>query len=377
MTYTRFVLKNVLRNKRRSALAVLSIACSLFLVMTLQVALDQVLNPPETDWSVLRMTVRGKSMTEQLPISYRDRIARIPGVRRVMLFHYFGGIYQEPKNFFVNFGIDPDLNWEMFPEHAITPAHRKAFVATKDGAAVGEDIMSKFGWKVGDRVTLKGSIFPVDLDFQIVATFKSSAFNAFFFHYDYFNEAMHGINKVGNFWVQAENPGVMASVMERIDAEFRNSSAETRTETEKAFRLNFLSTLGNIKALAGSLMTVIAFTMILVAGSTMAMTIRERTREIGILKSLGFPSRTVLGLILSEALIISLLGFGVACVGSLGLRFLDVRQATQGFVDRLSATPKMFVVSFSVALGIGMIGALYPAMRASAMTITSALRRTN
>lgn len=385
MTLSRFVLKNALRNKRRSTLAILSIACSLFLVMTLQTALDQVLNPPETDASVLRMAVRGKLIIQPLPIAYMDRIAKVPGVRRVMPLQWFGGYYQDPKNFFANFAIDPDKNWDIFPEFEISPEHRAALVATRDGAIVGEKLMAKYGWKIDDKVTLRGTIFPFDVDLKIVGTYRSDFFNAVYFRYDYFNDGLKQVGEVGmirpdlvaNIWIQAENREVMPEIKERVDALFRNNPIETMTETEKAFRLDFLSTLGNIKALAGSLMGVIAFTMMLVAGGTMAMTIRERTREIGILKSIGFPGRTVLGLILAEALLISLLGFVIACFGSFGLGLVEVQRATNGVVERLMATPRTFAVTLLFGVGIGFFGAIYPASRASAMTITEALRRLN
>lgn len=375
MTLGQFVVRNVLRNKRRTTLTVFSIAVSLFLVVTLRAALEEVINPRESDTSVLRLATRGTTLTAFLPISHGKKIEAISGVKHVMPMQWFGGQYRDPKDFFPNFAVDAVTIWSMFPEFVASPETQEAFKKRKDGCVVGEDLMEKYGWTVGDRLTLKGTFFPVDLEFEIVGTYRQEEYNGLYFRWDYMNEALGKPDTVQNFWIMAENEAVMPSIAKQVDEMFRNTANETRTETEKAFRLEFLSTLGNVRGLVGSILTVIIFTMVLVSGSTMAMTIRERTREIGILKSMGFPRRLVLGLILGEALFIAMLGLAIACVASLGISQIGLGEATMGFIQRLVVRPKIYVMALTVAISIGFLGSIYPALRASGMTITQALRR--
>lgn len=377
MTYSRLVLRNTLRNRRRTGLTVLSVAFSLFLLITLYTLLDTIMNPPEGDETELRLAVRrSTSLADAMPIAYEKKIVGVPGVELVLPLQWFGGYYIEPKNFFANFATDPARVFEMFSELNVSEETKAAMLADRRAAVAGVALMERYGWKVGDRITLKGTIFPVDLEFILVGSYTHETNQSnFYFRYDYLDEAMGGWGQIGSFWVRAASAGKVPEVAEAIDAIFRNTPAETKTETEKAFLLGFVSMLGNVQAIIGSVAMVIVFTMLLVASSTMAMTIRERLREIAILKSMGYPPHTVLGIILAEAVLISVLGGAVACLGAIALSFTDMYTLTMGFVERFNASPAMLAGTLAVGAAIGLAAGLFPALQASWMTISEALRR--
>lgn len=377
MTYSRLVLRNALRNKRRTALTVLSVAFSLFLLITLYTLLDALMNPPEGDQTELRLAVRrSTSLADAMPIAYEKKITTVPGVELVLPLQWFGGYYMEPKNFFANFATDPHRLFDMFPELGVSEETKQAMLEDRRAAVAGIGLMERYGWKVGDRVTLKGTIFPVDLEFILVGQYTSERDESnFYFRFDYLDEAMGGMGRIGSFWVKAANAEKVPEVAEAIDGIFRNTPAETKTETEKAFMLGFVSMLGNVQAIIGSVAMVIVFTMLLVASSTMAMTIRERLREIAILKSMGYPPLTVLGIILAEAVLISVFGGVVACLGAITLSFSDMYTLTMGFVEKFDATPALFATTLVVGATIGLAAGLIPALQASWMTISEALRR--
>ncbi len=377
MTYSRFVFRNAFRNKRRTALTVLSVAFSLFLLITLYTLLDSLMNPPEGDQTAQRLAVRrSTSLADSMPIAYEMKIETVPGVELILPLQWFGGYYKEPKNFFANFATDPNRVWEMFPELEVTDEEAEAMLADRRAAIAGQALMNRYGWKVGDRVTLKGTIFPVDLEFILVGDYVSERNDSnFYFRYDYFDESLGNAGRIGSFWVMAESAERVPEIADNIDALFRNTPAETKTETEKAFMLGFVSMLGNVQAIIGSIAMVIVFTMLLVTSSTMAMTIRERLREIAILKSMGYPPKTVLGIILGEAVLISFFGGLVACLGAFALRFADVYSMTMGFVEKFDASPQLFAMTLTVGVAIGLAAGVIPAVQASWMTISEALRR--
>lgn len=377
MTFSRFIFRNALRNKRRTALTVLSVAFSLFLLVTLYTLLDSIMNPPEGDETALRLAVRrSTSLADPMPIAYEKKLVTVPGVTLVLPLQWFGGYYKEPKNFFANFATDPNRVWDMFPELAVTEETRQAMLADRRAAVAGKGLMDRYGWKVGDRVTLKGTAFPVDLEFIIVGQYLSERNESnFYFRYDYLDEAMDNPGQIGSFWLKAESGDRVPEIAETVDKMFHNTPAETKTETEKAFMLGFVSMLGNVQAIIGSVALVIVFTMLLVASSTMAMTIRERLREIAILKSMGYPPRTVLFIILGEAVLISFMGglVGTGCAASLGL--VDMYSLTMGFVEKFSVTVPLVIGTLLIGVAIGLVAGLVPALQASWMTISEALRR--
>ncbi|MCX7048565.1 MAG: ABC transporter permease [Candidatus Sumerlaeota bacterium] len=377
MSFQRFIIKNVFRNKRRTALTVLSIGFSLFLLIALTTFLEILLGPPQTEASALRLiTHRSTSIAEEMPLAYLDKIKRIPHVQCVAPLQWFNGAYKELKNQFANFATDPVAFWELRPEIKVSDETKRRFASERMGCVPAENLMKRFGWKVDDRITLKGTIYPVDLEFVIVGDYYDpNDRNSFFFRHDYLNEALGKRNAVGSYYLRVDKPESVPAVADAVDGMFRNSPAETKTETEKAFILGFVSMLGNIRVLVGSIASVVIFTMLLVAASTMAMAIRERTGEIAILKAIGYPRRVILFLILGEALFIAMLGFGVGLVLIRILRSMDLVGVTQGFIQNFSPSWAIYAMTLLVAAGIGVFSGIVPAWRASSQTITGAMRQ--
>ncbi len=376
MTLQTYIYKNILRNKRRTALTVLSIGFSLFLLIVLYTFLDLLLNPPMTEQSALRLAVkRSTSLADQMPMAYIEKVRKVPHVKQAIPLQWFNGVYKEPKNFFANFASD-DTVFSMFPELQISEHDKQAFAREKTGAIVGEGLMSRFNWKVGDRVTLLGTIFPVNLEFLIVGTYNHEMDkNNFYFHYDYLNESLGSPNQVGAIWVMTDAMENVPQVAENIDALFRNSPAETKTDTEKAFVLGFVSMLGNVRVMVGSIMMVVVFTMLLVAASTMAMTIRERLREIAILKAIGYTRNGILYLILGESTLIGFLGFLTGSALAWSLNLIDLYKLTQGFIQVFKPGAQIYLICLAVGVGIGLISGAIPALQAANMTISEAARR--
>ena len=223
---------------------------------------------------------------------------------------------------------------------------------------------------------MMGTIFPVDLDLTIVGIFQNkTAQNMLYFNYNYLNEAMGNLNQVGAFTIRADSPNAVPEVCSRIDTMFRNSLAETKTETEKAFVLGFVSMLGNIQVIIGSIAGVVVFTMLLVAISTMAMTVRERIREVAILKTMGLQRKAILGLVIAESLFISLFGTGIGTFLGELLRLVNMDQATQGFIQRYDPGPETYLAVVCAGFAIGIISGFFPAWQAANMTITAAMKR--
>lgn len=355
----------------------LSIAFSLFLLMALLTFMKSLLNPVVEEVSALRLITSGSSsLAEMLPIAYKDKIRRIPGVVNISPLQWFNGVYKDPKYMFANFATDPRTIFDIYSEQKITPETRAAFIARRDGAVAGDDLMERFGWKAGDRITLMGTTFPVDMELTIVGNFHYPDYqNVLYFRYDYLNEAMGNFNQIGAYVIKTTDAGIAPKVGVAIDDMFRNSSVATRTDTEKAFVLGFISMLGNVQGIIASVAGVVVFAMLLVAISTMSMTVRERMREVAILKALGYQRRTVLALVMGEALLISLVGAFVGMGMGEILRFADIDKATQGFITRYNPSPLNYLAVIAAGIVIGLISGFIPAWQAANMSITGAMKR--
>lgn len=387
MKFLRLIFKNILRNRRRTFLTVASIAVSLFLVATLRSVLTELQNPPETPDSALRLITRHKvSLFNALPISYRQKIARTEGVEAVFGSMWFGGIYKDPSNFFPNFSVDVDQFFQVNPDMKISTDQQLAFIKDRIGCVVGDHLAKRFGWKIGDRIHLKGSLFQIDPELTIRGIYSggNDEGSGLYFQWDYFNEGMIKLGMASNasftgtFTIRARSVEDVPRVAERIDAFFQNSTAPTKTETEKAFIISFLAVLGNVQLFITGICSVVIFTVILVASNTMAMSIRERWREIGVLKTLGFENRQVLWLLVGESL---LLAMGGAAIGTFGAKFLfsnvDMAQATAGFMQKLRVTAETQILCLSLGLLVGILASGFPAWRASRRPAVEAIRRVN
>jgi putative ABC transport system permease protein len=324
MKFLSLVWSNLKRRKLRTALTLLSVlvAFVLFgLLSALKLALAGGVNIAEANRLVVRHRV---SFIQLLPQSYMARIARIPGVSVVSHQTWFGGVYQDPKNQFGTFPVEPETYLTMNPDIVLSEDQKQAWLKTRTGAVIGQMLATRFNWKVGDRVPLTSPIWPNKSggawQFDIVAIFDDTKAlrnrSAFIFRYDYFDEARsRGQGAVGWYQVRVDNPKNAAEIAKAIDAEFANSSAETKAETEGAMFQSFAKQIGDIGTIVSLIVAAVFFTILLVAGNTMAQSVRERTQELGVLKAVGFSNELVLGVVLGESLVIALLG------GVIGLLF--------------------------------------------------------
>ena len=379
MTLPGFILRNALRNKRRLTLTVLSVALSLFLFVTLRTALKLMTQPPTTEQAALRLAVRNKvSIANVLPEKHQYRIERIPGVKYCSKFTWYGGIYKDMEHSnFAQFGVDADEILKIFSEMEIEPQQQEAFVRERTACLVGTKLMQRFKWKVGDRITLLGAAWPCDLELVIRAVYRGNGIDEtmVMFHHDYFDEQLGKLGLVGTYWLKADNAEVIPDVIERIDRAFANTDSETKTETERAFQLEFVSMVGNVKVFLGAILMVIVFTMLLVTASTMSMAIRERTREIAILKALGFDGAQIFGLILAEAFGLAMTGGIIGCFGAKWLfTNLDIYKMSQGFIPIFPISTDTIALGLVVAGMLGLISSLAPTFATLKLTVVEGLK---
>ena len=372
-----FIIRNALRNKRRVVLTVLSVAMSLFLFTVLQTALKELSQPSVSEDSALRLIVRHRvSLANVLPVKYQSRIENMPGVEVCSKFTWFGGVYIDEKNFFPQFACEADKIDRLFSEAVFDPKQMADFIRDKAGCLVGIKTMDRFGWKIGDKITLKGTIWECDPELTIRAVYREGIDETdLFFHHEYFDELTGDMGLTGTFWIKAKNAEAIPGLMERIDRTFRNTDAETKTETERAFQLGFISMFGNIKTLIGSISLVIVFTMILVTASTMSMAIRERMREIAILKAVGFDGFQVLGLILAESFGLAMAGGFIGCFGAwLLFSHINVYELTNGFFIKFEVTPHILAGGMIIAAVLGVVSCAVPAYNCIRMSIVGGLK---
>jgi putative ABC transport system permease protein len=381
MTVPGFILRNAFRNKRRLLLTLLSVALSLFLFTMLQTALRELTQPAQTEESALRIVVRHKvSLGNVLPVKHQSRIERLPGVHTCMKLTWFGGIYKDPKDFFPQFAVDAGKITDIFAEAKFDPQEVAAFLKDRTGCIVGVKTMDRFGWKVGDKITLQGAIWPCDPQLTIRGVYRGGIDETnLFFHHEYMDELCGKLGLTGTFWIRAESADAIPGLIQRIDETFANTDAETKTETERAFVLEFVSMIGNVKVLIGSICSVIVFTMILVTASTMSMAIRERSREIAILKAVGYDGRQLFGLILAESFGLALTGGFLGCFGAwLGtwalFQRVNIAAVSNGMFIKFEVTPHIVVSGMLIAVVLGLVSCLVPAYTSIRTSVVAGLK---
>lgn len=385
MTLKHLVWANLKRKKLRTMLTFLSIVVA-FVLFGLLCAIKQALVGSVDLAGVDRLIVRHKvSIIQLLPESYKARIEKIPGVKLVTHQTWFGGIYQDPKNFFMQCPVIPQEFMAMFPEFILPPDQMKAWLATRTGAIVGRKTAERFHWKIGDRVPIQSTLWSRPdgnrtWEFDIVGIYdgreKGTDTTALFFRYDYFDEARReqwGKGLVGWYTVRVADPGHAADVARRIDEEFENSPAETKTEPEGAFIQGWARQIGNITLIVATILTAVFFTILLVAGSTMSQAVRERIGELGVLKAIGFTNGQLLGLVLSESCLLTVGG------GALGLALAWVLAArgdpTGGLLPLFYLPTADLGVGLGIAVVLGILTGVFPARRATRLRVADALRR--
>lgn len=378
MTVSTFIIKNALRNKRRAFLSVSSVAASLFLLVMLQVALREFTQPPESSGAELRAAVRNKiSLTNPLPARQRPIIEKIPGVAGVTPFTWFGGKYKGEEGMsFAQFAIDPKALGTVFTDAKMDAEGYKNFLEQKDSCVIGRLTATKYGLKPGDRFVLDSTVYPGSLSFRVAGIYYGTPDDRnMLFRQDYLDDSLGTPGQVGMWWLKVKSAEDMPRVTAAVNKAFENTSAEVRAESERAFQLGFISMLGNIKTLVGSISTVVVFTLVLVSASTMSMAIRERFRELAILKALGFRRRELFAFILAES-------FGLAAAGAIiGIgsayclfNFGDISKMTNGIFLTFEVTPRIVGVSALVAALLGIVSAIAPAISVARMSVVSGLK---
>ncbi|HEX4999363.1 MAG TPA: FtsX-like permease family protein [Terriglobia bacterium] len=381
MKFVSFVLRNTFRNRRRTVLTVLSIGMSLFLICTLRTLLEALENPPATPESARRVLTRhATGLANNMPVAYKERILKVPGVEFAVSNQWFGGEYIDPANFFARFAVDADHFFDVYPDYQVeSPEQRETFLKNRTASLAGKRLAKRFDWKVGQTITLKGDIFPVDVETRIAGFLEGgNSDDSFYFHWDYLNELIpkEMADRPGTFVIRAGSSDDVPAIVDSVDSMFQNSAAPTKTETEGAFILGFVSMMGNVRFLITSISTVVLFTVVLVAANTMAMSIRERTGEIAILKTLGFTPGLILTMTIVESALIAVTG---GLLGALAGRYLyrglDMGAVTQGFVPFLDVRWETVGFAGAVSLAVAVISTFFPALNVSRMPIAVALRR--
>jgi putative ABC transport system permease protein len=383
--YLPLILKNCWRNRRRTVLTVASIGismCLLGVMMSMYHAFY--LSEPAAD-EALRLVVRNRvSLTVPIPLSYMTRIKQIPGVREAMIGNWFGGTYKDnrdPKNMFARFAIEPEKLFRVYGELRLPDDEKKAFLQDRTACIIGRDIANSHNLKVGDRLPLIGDIYPGTWEFTIRGIFDwPRASDVMYFNKEYVEQSLpeRRRGQVGLYYVLIDDPANTGRISAAIDDMFRNSTAETKTETEQAFSVGFLSLLGNVKMFLMAIAGAVTFTILLVSANTMAMSVRERVREVGVLKTLGFAPGEILTLILGEALSISVAGGVIGYLISAGMMRAVVKSPMGGFLPALPPIePGVALACIATAGLVGMGSALIPALGASRISIVDALRTTD
>jgi putative ABC transport system permease protein len=373
-----FVARNTVRNRRRTILTVLSIGLSFFLICTLRTLLDKLESPLPFPNSGRRAVVRhATSLGLTLPISYRDRIRGVQGVEAVSVAQWFGGVYRDPSIFFAQYAVDANHLFDIYPEtRTESPEQKDEFIHNRTAALAGTSLRDRFGWKVGDRITLKGIALPVDVE-TTIAGFVSGGGNDrnFYFHWDYLNE-LFPEDATQTIFLIARDSSDLPAISEAVDGMFANSSAPTRTEAEAAFIVGLMSMWGNVRRLVIAISTAVLFTLILIASNTMAMSIRERSAEMAILRALGFTPGIVIGTLIGESSLICVAG---GLLGSLGSRYIyravDLTSVSSGLIQNLDVRWQTVLLSASIALMAAIVSTFVPAFFASRIPIATAVRR--
>ncbi len=380
MSWLGWVAKNLLRNRRRTALTVASVAVSLFLVALLAAGYRFLTAPARSGGTELLLLVSPRaSMTATMPLWYKDRIAALPGVVAVSPFGYFAGDYGGGSALIPALGFEPHLAFRFFPDWRVSPQAKRRFFGEKQAMIVGRALARKYGWRVGQHIHLTSPLplySNLSLEFIIAGIYDSPhQMDTAVFHWDYLNNALGSMDEASEFWVRARSAADVPRLTRAIDALFRNAPVPTRTGTLKQAMLDFLNLLGNVKLMLLGIMAAVVFSVLLIVANTMAMSIRERTPEIATLRVLGFRRSQILGVLAAESVALALLG---AALGGLGANALA--RAVSGFAvggaipARLAVGGPTFALVALMAVVIALASTMPTAWRAARLSIAEALR---
>ena len=378
MKYFHIILVNLKRKKLRTLLTIGSFMVALFLfgvLMTIKTALSSGVDVAGADRLVVRNRI---SLIMPLPYSYRDVIRQMPNVSEVTFATWFGGYYQDQKNFFPNYAIDPETYRTVYPEYIIPDDQWNAFVQDRQGCIVSPPVAEKYGFKIGDRIPLQGTIFSGIWEFNLCAIYdaaeKELISPEFWFQYKYLEEQRPFFKgTVGWYVVKVKDPAGAVAVTKAIDERFANSPNETKTETEKAFAAGFANQVGNIKLLILSIGSVVFFTLLLVTGNSIAIAVRERTNELAVMKTVGFSDVSILSLVMAESVVVAAVGGGIGL--GLAKLFTLGGDPTGGMLPFFYLPGRSVLAGFGLALAAGAAAGIVPAVGAMRLKIVDALRR--
>jgi putative ABC transport system permease protein len=384
MKFLPLIFKNAFRKKTRTLLTLGSILLPLFVICILGTLVAVLETDPTEGRGMWRLVTRHKvSITNWLVDAHTAKIRQLPGVAEVVRNQWFGGQYVDASAFnnFSRFSTqDPEALLRVFDEAKIVEGSGDEWVRDRTGVLVGRLLMNKYGWRLGQKIALKGDIYPVNLELTIRAVFQGPDESSVYFHHTYLEEALPRVKGfVGWFWIKADSPQSAEKLPKLVDDLFENSSYPTRTETEKEFQNTWVSMLGNVKLLLTSISVIIAFVILLIAGNTMAMAARERVTEIAVLRTLGYQKGTILGLILGESLLLSAVG-GLFGLGAFVAVFPFLKRGLlyspmAGFAAGMKIFWGVLIAAFAVTLLVGLFAGLVPAIRSSQRSITDGLRQ--
>ena len=383
MKFVPYVLKSLFRKKTRSVLTILSIVLPFFVICVLGTLLATLDADPSGGKGMYRLIVRHKvSLANFIPEAYRERIAQLPGVADVTILNWFGGTYKDnrPENMFARFGCEPDRLMRIFDEATIVAGSEAEWTSDRSGALVGERLMKRYGWKLGDRFALQGDIFPTRLELTIRAVYRGPDETGVYFDRKLIEEGVPWAKgQVGTFWIKAASTEAVQELPRQIDALFENASFPTKTETEKEFQNGFVSMLGNVKAVVTMISAAIALVILLISANTMAMAARERVVEIAVLRTLGFGKPLILTLVLAESLLLSAAGAFVG-LALFRLSFPVLKEGLlsspmAGFAAGMQLFPGVLLTGIGITLLVGLVAGVVPAIRSARRSIPDGLRQ--
>ena len=382
MRLLKIIFRNTRRHWLRSSLTVLGLAITVVAFIVIRTTIDAWYAQADAASPNRLVTRHAVSLTFFLPVAYENKIAGVAGVNSVAHASWFGGVYIEPKNFFAQFAVEHEKYFAMYPEFVVPPDQWEIFTKERNACLVGRGLADRFGWSLGDRIQLGGTIFPGDWDFVVRGIYtggkENTDENTMFFRYDYLDERLRRESPgragyIGSFIVQIDDPDQAAAISEEIDSYFNNSPNETKTETEEAFSLSFVAMASSIVLGLKAISIMVIGIIMLVLGNTMAMTTRERVSEYAVMKTLGFRPVHINGLIFGESLFLAAVGGGVGLLLSIPTALL-VKTALSSFFPVYSVRPETIGYAILAAAVVGVLAAIWPAVKATRTSIVEGLR---
>lgn len=378
MKYLHLVLANLGRHKRRTLLTIASVALALFLFASLRTVVTTLAAAAQFGSARRLVSTNATGIVFPLPLSYANKLQATPGVEAVSWANWFGGRYGDNKRFFAQFAVDPASYLEMYPEIALPEDQKQAFIRERSSAIIGRRLVDIFGWKLGQDVTIQGTIYPGDWTFTIrgIYTPTDAVINddMMLFQHEYLEERTGRPGQAGWYVLRIADGDQSASIAKGIDDQFRNSNAATKTGTEQAFNASFATMWGNVSLLMGTIGMAVVFAILLVTANAMMMSARERTREVAVLKTIGFTDRTLFGLVMLEAGLIAGIG-AVLGLGGAKLLYKSTNFNAGGFLPGFDVTTSTLTIGAGVTLLLMLASGLVPAVRAARLPVVQALRR--